>query len=286
MKIFRFGPKGQEKSGIIIDDKKFDVSASGIVYDEELLGNYEQHIALQKYVDQNINSLPLVDDSVRVGAPLTRPGKIVCVGLNFDDHVKETGLEQQAEPIMFIKANQSFNGPQDGIMQPNGSTKMDWETELCIVIGKKANNVTEEEAMNHVYGYALINDISERAFQTERGGTWDKGKGCDTFAPIGPYIATKEEITDVNNLRIWLKLNGELMQDGSTSDFIYQIPKLISYLSQFMSFLPGDIISTGSPAGSGMGKTPQVWLKPGDVIEYGIEGLGSTTQTILPFAKN
>ncbi|MBO6213552.1 fumarylacetoacetate hydrolase family protein [Algoriella sp.] len=286
MKIFRFGPKGQEKSGIIIDDKKFDVSASGIVYDEDFFGNDEQHIALQKYVEQNINSLPLVDDNVRVGTPLTRPGKIVCVGLNFDDHVKETGLEQQAEPIMFIKANQSFNGPQDGIMQPNGSTKMDWETELCIVIGKKANNVTEEEAMDHVFGYALINDISERAFQTERGGTWDKGKGCDTFAPIGPYIATKEEIVDVNDLRIWLKLNGELMQDGNTSDFIYQIPKLISYLSQFMSFLPGDIISTGSPAGSGMGKTPQVWLKPGDVIEYGIEGLGSTTQTILPFAKN
>ena len=220
------------------------------------------------------------------GGISVQSGKIVCVGLNFDDHVKETGLEQQAEPIMFIKANQSFNGPEDGIMQPNGSTKMDWETELCIVIGKKANNVTEEEAMNHVYGYALINDISERAFQTERGGTWDKGKGCDTFAPIGPYIATQDEIEDVNNLRVWLKLNGELMQDGNTSDFIYRIPKLISYLSQFMSFLPGDIISTGSPAGSGMGKTPQRWLQPGDVIEYGIEGLGSTTQTILPFEKN
>ncbi len=286
MKIFRFGPKGQEKSGIIIDDKKFDVSASGIVYDDDFFGNTEKQETLQKYIDQNINSLPLVDDNVRVGTPLTRPGKIVCVGLNFDDHVKETGLEQQAEPIMFIKANQSFNGPQDGIMQPNGSTKMDWETELCIVIGKKANNVTEEEALNHVYGYALINDISERAFQTERGGTWDKGKGCDTFAPIGPYIATQDEIKDVNDLRIWLKLNGELMQDGNTSDFIYRIPKLISYLSQFMSFLPGDIISTGSPAGSGMGKTPQVWLKPGDVIEYGIEGLGSTTQTILAFEKN
>ncbi len=286
MKIFRFGPKGQEKSGIIIDDKKFDVSASGIVYDDDFFGNTEKQETLQKYIDQNINSLPLVDDNVRVGTPLTRPGKIVCVGLNFDDHVKETGLEQQAEPIMFIKANQSFNGPQDGIMQPNGSTKMDWETELCIVIGKKANNVTEEEALNHVYGYALINDISERAFQTERGGTWDKGKGCDTFAPIGPYIATQDEIKDVNDLRIWLKLNGELMQDGNTSDFIYRIPKLISYLSQFMSFLPGDIISTGSPAGSGMGKTPQVWLKPGDVIEYGIEGLGSTTQTIIAFEKN
>ena len=229
--------------------------------------------------------MPLVEDDVRIGTPLTRPGKIVCVGLNFDDHVKETGLEQQAEPIMFIKANQSFNGPEDGIMQPNGSTKMDWETELCIIIGEKANNVTEENAMNHVYGYALINDISERAFQTERGGTWDKGKGCDTFAPVGPFIATKDEIEDVNNLRVWLKLNGELMQDGNTSDFIYRIPKLISYLSQFMSFLPGDIISTGSPAGSGMGKTPQVWLKPGDVIEYGIDGLGSTTQTILPFSR-
>ncbi len=286
MKIFRFGPKGHEKSGIIIDDKKFDVSASGIVYDEDFFGNTKKQETLQQYIDQNINSLPLVEDNVRTGTPLTRPGKIVCVGLNFDDHVKETGLEQQAEPIMFIKANQSFNGPEDGIMQPNGSTKMDWETELCIVIGKKANNVTEEEAMNHVYGYALINDISERAFQTERGGTWDKGKGCDTFAPIGPYIATQDEIEDVNNLRVWLKLNGELMQDGNTSDFIYRIPKLISYLSQFMSFLPGDIISTGSPAGSGMGKTPQRWLQPGDVIEYGIEGLGSTTQTILPFEKN
>lgn len=286
MKIFRFGPKGQEKSGIIIDDKKFDVSGSGIIYDEDFFGNIEKQETLEKYIEQNANNLPIVDDSVRIGAPLTRPGKIVCVGLNFDDHVKETGLKQQPEPIMFIKANQSFSGPEDGIMQPNGATKLDWETELCFIIGKKANNVTEEEAMDHVYGFALMNDVTERAFQTERGGTWDKGKGCDTFAPVGPFIATKEEIKDVDNLRIWLKLNGELMQDGTTQDFIYRIPKLISYLSQFMSFLPGDIISTGSPAGSGMGKTPQIWLKPGDVIEYGIEGLGSTTQKILPFERN
>ncbi|WP_313580200.1 fumarylacetoacetate hydrolase family protein [Chishuiella sp.] len=286
MKIFRFGPKGQEKSGIIIDDKKFDVSGSGIIYDEDFFGNIEKQETLEKYIEQNANNLPIVDDSVRIGAPLTRPGKIVCVGLNFDDHVKETGLEQQPEPIMFIKANQSFSGPEDGIMQPNGATKLDWETELCFIIGKKANNVTEEEAMDHVYGFALMNDVTERAFQTERGGTWDKGKGCDTFAPVGPFIATKEEIKNVDNLRIWLKLNGELMQDGTTQDFIYRIPKLISYLSQFMSFLPGDIISTGSPAGSGMGKTPQIWLKPGDVIEYGIEGLGSTTQKILPFERN
>lgn len=286
MKIFRFGPKGQEKSGVIINDKKYDVSASGIIYDEDFFGNTEKQTQLENYITENANQLTEVADDVRIGTPLTRPGKIVCVGLNFEDHVKETGLEQQPEPIMFIKANQSFNGPQDGIMHPNGSTKMDWETELCLIIGKKANNVSEEEAMDYVYGYALINDISERAFQTERGGTWDKGKGCDTFAPVGPFIATKEEIEDVDNLRVWLKLNGELMQDGNTKDFIYRIPKLISYLSQFMSFLPGDIISTGSPAGSGMGKEPQIWLKPGDVIEYGIDGLGSTTQEILPFSKD
>ncbi len=286
MKLFRFGPKGQEKSGIIIDDVKYDVSASGIVYDENFFGNQELIDALTNYVEENKTRLSIVSDEERIGAPLVKPGKIVCVGLNFDDHVKETGLEQQAEPIMFMKANQSFNGPQDGIMQPNGSTKMDWETELAIVIGKKANNVTEEEALDHVFGYVLVNDISERAFQTERGGTWDKGKGCDTFAPVGPFIATKEEIKDVNNLNVWLKLNGELMQNGTTADFIYKVPKLISYLSQFMSFLPGDIISTGSPAGSGMGKTPQRWLQPGDVIEYGIEGLGSTTQEILAFRKD
>lgn len=286
MKLFRFGPKGQEKSGIIIDDVKYDVSASGIVYDENFFGNQELIDALTNYVEEHKTSLSIVSDEERIGAPLVKPGKIVCVGLNFDDHVKETGLEQQAEPIMFMKANQSFNGPQDGIMQPNGSTKMDWETELAIVIGKKANNVTEEEALDHVFGYVLVNDISERAFQTERGGTWDKGKGCDTFAPVGPFIATKEEIKDVNNLNVWLKLNGELMQNGTTADFIYKVPKLISYLSQFMSFLPGDIISTGSPAGSGMGKTPQRWLQPGDVIEYGIEGLGSTTQEILAFRKD
>lgn len=286
MKLFRFGPKGQEKSGVIINEVKYDVSGSGIIYDENFFGNQELINRLEDYITKNAASLTVVNDSERIGAPLVRPGKIVCVGLNFEDHVKETGLEQQAEPIMFMKANQSFNGPQDGIMQPNGSTKMDWETELAIVIGKKANNVTEAEALDHVFGYVLVNDISERAFQTERGGTWDKGKGCDTFAPVGPFIATKEEISDVDNLRVWLKLNGEMMQDGTTADFIYKVPKLISYLSQFMSFLPGDIISTGSPAGSGMGKTPQRWLQPGDVIEYGIEGLGSTTQEIFAFRKD
>lgn len=194
MKLFRFGPKGQEKSGIIIDDVKYDVSASGIVYDENFFGNQELIDALTNYVEENKTRLSIVSDEERIGAPLVKPGKIVCVGLNFDDHVKETGLEQQAEPIMFMKANQSFNAPQDGIMQPNGSTKMDWETELAIVIGKKANNVTEEEALDHVFGYVLVNDISERAFQTERGGTWDKGKGCDTFAPVDHLLRPRKRL--------------------------------------------------------------------------------------------
>ena len=228
MKLIRFGKIGEEKSGVVIDEIRYDVSASGIVYDEDFFGSEEKTAALKKYIKENRNSLTVVSNEERLGPPMVRPGKIVCVGLNFEDHVKETGLEQQPEPIMFLKANQSFCGPQDGIMQPNGSTKMDWETELAVIIGKKANNVSEEEAMDYVYGYALMNDVSERAFQTDRGGTWDKGKGCDTFAPLGPWIVTKDEVEDVDNLGLWLKLNGEMMQDGNTRDFIYRIPKLIA----------------------------------------------------------
>ncbi len=286
MRLIRFGEKDKEKSGVVIDDVRYDVSDSGIVYNEEFFGSDEKKAALEKFVAENKSTLEVVSNDVRLGPPMVRPGKIVCVGLNFEDHVKETGLEQQPEPITFLKANQSFCGPEDGIMQPFGSIKMDWETELAVIIGKKANNVSEEEAMDYVYGYALLNDVSERHFQTDRGGTWDKGKGCDTFAPLGPWIVTKDEVKDTNNIGLWLKLNGEMMQDGNTSDFIYQIPKLIAYLSQFFSFMPGDILSTGSPAGSGMGKEPQIWLKPGDVIEYGGDFLGSTTQTILPFSRD
>lgn len=285
MKLIRFGEKGKEKSGIVIDDVRYDVSASGIEYNEQFFASEALQEELMDYIETNRQDLPIVPNEVRLGPPLEKPGKIVCVGLNFEDHVKETGLEQQPEPIMFLKANQSFCGPQDGIMQPFGSLKMDWETELAVIFSKRASNVTEEEAMDYVYGYVLMNDISERHFQTDRGGTWDKGKGCDTFAPVGPWIVTKDEIADINNVGLWLKLNGEMMQDGNTRDFIYRIPKLISYLSQFLSFMPGDILSTGSPAGSGMGKDPQIWLKPGDVIEYGGDYLGSTTQQILAYDK-
>lgn len=286
MKIFRYGAKGSEKAGVILNEKKYDVSAGNFQYNREFFADTANLNKLQAYIDQNRNNLQEISPDERIGTPLETPSKILCVGLNFDDHVKETNLQQAAEPIVFMKSVSAFNGPFDGITLPKNSVKSDWETELAIVIGQKASYVGEEEALDYVFGYVLHNDVTEREFQIERGGTWDKGKGCDTFAPIGPFIATKEEIQDVDNLRIWLKLNGDLMQDGNTSDFIYRVPKLISYLSQFMTLLPGDIISTGSPAGSGMGKSPQRFLRNGDIIEYGIEGLGSARQIVSAYQES
>ncbi|QIH33582.1 fumarylacetoacetate hydrolase family protein [Sphingobacterium sp. DR205] len=284
MKIFRYGAKGSEKAGVILNEKKYDVSEGNFQYNRDFFANTANLEKLQAYVEKNSETLKEIDVNERIGTPLETPSKILCVGLNFDDHVKETNLQQAAEPIVFMKSVSAFNGPFDGITLPKNSVKSDWETELAIVIGKKASYVSEEEALDYVFGYVLHNDVTEREFQIERGGTWDKGKGCDTFAPIGPFIATKDEIQDVDNMRIWLKLNGELMQDGNTSDFIYRVPKLISYLSQFMSLLPGDIISTGSPAGSGMGKSPQRFLRDGDIIEYGIEGLGFGKQVVSAYS--
>lgn len=286
MKIFRYGAKGSEKAGVILNEKKYDVSVGNFQYNRDFFADTANLDKLQAYIDQNRNNLQEISSDERIGTPLETPSKILCVGLNFDDHVKETNLQQAAEPIVFMKSVSAFNGPFDGITLPKNSVKSDWETELAIVIGQKASYVSEEEALDYVFGYVLHNDVTEREFQIERGGTWDKGKGCDTFAPIGPFIATKEEIQDIDNLRIWLKLNGDLMQDGSTSDFIYRVPKLISYLSQFMTLLPGDIISTGSPAGSGMGKSPQRFLRNGDIIEYGIEGLGSARQIVSAYQES
>lgn len=283
MKIFRYGAKGSEKAGVILNEKKYDVSEGNFQYNRDFFADIANLEKLQAYIIEKGDTLKEIADDERIGTPLEAPSKILCVGLNFDDHVKETKLQQASEPIVFMKSVSAFNGPFDGITLPKFSVKSDWETEFAIVIGKKASYVTEEEALDHVFGYVLHNDVTEREFQIERGGTWDKGKGCDTFAPIGPFIATKDEITDIDNLKIWLKLNGEIMQDGNTSDFIYRVPKLISYLSHFMSLLPGDIISTGSPAGSGMGKSPQRFLKDGDVIEYGIDGLGSARQVITAY---
>ena len=224
-----------------------------------------------------------IDSKERIGSAVARPSKILCIGLNYAKHAKETGAAIPTEPILFMKSTTSLNGPFDNIIIPKNSEKTDWEVELAIVIGKKASYVTEEAAMDYVAGYVLHNDVSERAFQLERGGTWDKGKGCDSFAPLGPWMVTKDEIANPHNLRLWLSLNGKIMQDSNTDDLIFNIPQLISYCSHFMTLLPGDVISTGTPAGVGLGFSPNIYLKPGDVVELGIDGLGTSKQTVVAY---
>ncbi len=283
MKLIRFGEPGKEKPGVIINEKRYDLSGVIKDYDEAFFGSngIEQ---LKEYINEHHDKLVPVSDEVRLGAPLARPSKIICIGLNYADHAKEAGAEPPAEPIIFFKSTTAIVGPNDDVVIPKGSTKTDWEVELAVVIGKKASYVPENEAMAYVAGYCLHNDYSERAFQLERGGQWAKGKGCDTFAPIGPFIALKENIEDVDNLRLWLKLNGKMMQDGNTSNLIFNIPFIISYVSQFMTLLPGDVISTGTPHGVGMGIKPEpVYLKPGDIVELGIDQLGSSTQHIKAY---
>ena len=278
MKLIRFGEIGKEKPGVqLANGTKLDVSAFGTDFNEDFFGN-DGLEKLKTWLETNQESCPEVDDSVRLGAPLTRPSKIVCVGLNYAQHAAESGMDIPKEPVLFFKATTALVGPYDDIIIPKGSTKTDWEVELAIVIGKKASYVEKEEALNHVAGYVLHNDVSERAFQLERSGQWVKGKSCDTFAPVGPFIATKDEIKDPNNLNLWLKLNGEIMQNSSTSDFIFNVQQVVSHISQFMTLLPGDIISTGTPFGVGLGLTPPKYLKPGDVVELGIEGLGVSKQ--------
>lgn len=278
MRLIRFGAGGKEKPGVLLaSGKKIDVSGFGTDYDEEFFG--EGGIdKLEKWLEIHQDSCPEIKDTVRLGAPMTRPSKIVCVGLNYAKHAAESGMEVPKEPVLFFKATSSIIGPNDDIIIPKGSTKTDWEVELAVVIGKTASYVSEEEALNHVAGYVLHNDVSERAFQLEKSGQWVKGKSCDTFAPLGPFIATKSEIKDPNNLTLWLKLNGETKQNSSTSDFIFNVQEVISYISQFMTLLPGDIISTGTPSGVGLGLDPPIYLKDGDVVELGIEGLGISKQ--------
>ena len=281
MKLIRFGATGKEKPGVIIREKYFDVSSFTDDYNETFFET-EGLKRLNDYLMTN-PELPEVDKEIRLGAPVARPSKIVCIGLNYKDHAKETGAAIPIEPILFFKSTTAITGPNDNIIIPKNSHKTDWEVELAVVIGSKASYVEKVDAMNHIAGYCLHNDVSERAFQLERGGTWDKGKGCDTFAPIGPYLATSDEVADVNNLRLWLTVNGQLMQDGNTVNLVFSIPYLISYVSQFMTLLPGDIISTGTPAGVGLGMNPPVYLKPGDVVELGIDGLGRSTQQVVAF---
>lgn len=284
MKLIRYGQPGSIKTGVIIDDVKYDTSGLGEDYNEQFFET-DGLARLAKYVQDNKESLGKIGDEERLDSPVARPSKILCIGLNYADHAKETGATVPTEPVIFMKSSTSLSGPNDNIVIPRDSLKTDWEVELAIVIGKKASYVEEAKAMDYVAGYVLHNDVSERAFQLERGGTWDKGKGCDTFAPLGPFLATKDEIADPDNLRLWLKVNGQTMQDGTTANFIFKLPHVISYVSQFMTLLPGDVISTGTPAGVGMGFNPSIYLKPGDVIELGIDGLGTSSQTCVAWSK-
>ncbi len=279
MKLIRFGPVGREKPGVqLADGTRVDVSAFDTDFGESFFG--EGGVArLVSWLGKHLQDAPRVAAGERLGPPVRRPSKIVCIGLNFRDHAKETGAAIPKEPILFFKATTALCGPNDALVIPRGSTKTDWEVELAVVIGKTARYVEPNDALAHVAGYALHNDYSERTFQLERGGQWSKGKSADTFAPLGPYLATPDEIADPHRLGMWLRVNGVTRQESTTANMIFDVPTLVSYVSQFMTLLPGDVISTGTPAGVGMGQKPEaVYLKPGDVVELGIEGLGTSSQ--------
>jgi len=281
MKLIRFGEIGQEKPGVIINEEYFDVSGLVVDYNEEFFAG-DGINQLQEAI--KTAALVKVDKNVRLGAALARPSKIICIGLNYKDHAAETNAAIPSEPIVFFKATSAIVGPNDDLEIPKNSKKTDWEVELAIVIGKKAKYISEADAYEHVAGYVLHNDYSEREFQLERNGQWVKGKSADTFAPIGPFIATPDEIEDVHNLRLWLTVNGKLLQNGNTSNLIFNVPYIVSYLSQFMTLLPGDVITTGTPAGVGLGQKPEPWyLKPGDVVELGIDGLGTSKQLVTAY---
>jgi 2,4-didehydro-3-deoxy-L-rhamnonate hydrolase len=284
MKLIRFGEINNEKPGIIIDDEYYDTSAFGEDYNESFFES-DGLSRLQKFIESNIRQLPKISKDIRLGSPIARPSKIICVGLNYADHAKETKATTPSEPIIFFKATSALCGPNDDVIIPKNSKKTDWEVELAVVIGKKASYVDEAEALGYVAGYCLHNDLSEREFQIEKNGQWVKGKSCDTFAPLGPFMATQDEIADVDNLRLWLTVNNNKMQDGNTSNLIFKIPFIVSYISQFMTLLPGDVISTGTPAGVGLGMNPQVYLKDGDIVELGIDGLGTAKQNLVAYSK-
>lgn len=284
MKLIRWGNAGEEKTGVMIDGKHYDTSALGADYNEEFFAS-EGLEKLAAYLIEQKDNLVEIPVGSRLGPPVARPSKIICIGLNYADHAAETNAPIPSEPVIFMKSTTALSGPFDPVIIPKGSVKTDWEVELAIVIGKTASYVSEAEALQYVAGYTLHNDVSERAFQLERNGTWDKGKGCDTFAPVGPYLSTPDELNDINQLRLWLSVNGKMMQDGNTANFIFDIPHVISYVSQFMTLLPGDIISTGTPAGVGLGFNPPVYLKPGDIVELGIDGLGSSRQELKAWER-
>lgn len=285
MKLIRFGKQGEEKPGILLsNDEKIDVSSFVSDYDEKFFESGGL-VNLKDWLNENKSSAPRLDDSIRLGSPIARPSKIICIGLNFKDHAAESGFDAPDEPLIFGKATSAICGPYDNIIIPRGSEQTDWEVELGVVIGKKTSYVDQDQALDHVGGYVLHNDVSERAFQKDRGGQWIKGKSADTFAPMGPFMATPDEIDNISDMRMWLNVNGENMQDGNTSNLIFSVDHVVSYLSQFMTLLPGDVISTGTPAGVGMGMNPEKYLKPGDVVELGIDGLGSSKQNVVAYEE-
>ena len=280
MKLVRYGNPGKEKPGLIDADGKLR-DLSGVIKDigpEQL-----SDAALAKLRRLKTASLPLVRGKPRIGCPVTGVGKFVAIGLNYADHAAEAGMPIPKEPIVFMKTPSCIQGPNDPVMLPKGSVKTDWEVELGIVIGTRARHVSQKDALNFVAGYCTINDVSEREFQIERGGTWDKGKCCDTFGPIGPWLVTRDDVPNPQKLDMWLEVNGKRMQTGSTKTMIFSAAKIVSYVSQFMTLEPGDVICTGTPPGVGMGMKPPTFLKKGDVVTLGISGLGEQSQTIVPF---
>jgi 2,4-didehydro-3-deoxy-L-rhamnonate hydrolase len=279
MKLLRFGEPGSEKPGVLVNNEILDISSFG----EDIGEKFFETDGIRRLSDwlKKNPTLPKVSKTTRLGSPFTRPSKIICVGLNYSDHAKETGAELPKEPILFFKSTTALVGPNDNLVIPRGSVKTDWEVELGVVIGKKASYVSKENALDYVVGYCLHNDYSEREFQLERGGQWVKGKSCDTFAPMGPYLVTTDEVPDVNKLRLWLKVNGKTFQEGNTSNMVFDVKHLVSYISQFMTLLPGDVISTGTPAGVGLGFKPPIYINAGDVIELGIDGLGEQRQKAI-----
>ena len=284
MKLLRYGPKGQEKPGLLDADGRIR-DLSGFVADITPAQLWGEGLEALKAVDPT--TLPLVEGELRYGVPVNGSRKFIAIGLNFADHAAESNLPIPSEPVVFTKAISCLTGPNDTVIIPRGSEKTDWEVELGIVIGKAASYVDQAEALDHVAGYVLINDVSERAFQTERGGTWDKGKGCDTFGPVGPWIVTTDEVGDVQALGMWLDLNGKRMQTGNTKTMIFGVAEIVSYVSQFMTLEPGDLITTGTPPGVGLGQKPEpFYLKPGDVMELGIEKLGVQRQQVMAWSKD
>jgi 2,4-didehydro-3-deoxy-L-rhamnonate hydrolase len=284
MKLIRFGERGKERSGLILHDgTRVDISGFTTDYDEDFFAN-DGLLRLEDWLKHNV--APEVALTVRLGSPISRPSKIVCIGLNFRDHARESKMEIPDEPVIFFKATTSLTGPNDDLIIPRNGQKVDWEVELAVVIGKKCSYVDPDNALEYVAGYVLHNDYSERAFQFERGGQWVKGKSADTFAPLGPFLATCNEIPDTSRLGMWLKVNGAFRQRSSTREMIFDVPFLVSYVSQFMTLLPGDIISTGTPAGVALGMRPPQYLKAGDIVELGVDQLGESRQTVVAWSAN